>query len=95
VKARALELARRREALLARSSAQRAVLAAAADHISGRLDRIDQRINSVRRFLQRPWLLLGVVAAAGLLLGPRKMVRIATRGAVWVNTVQRVAQLVR
>ena len=95
MKRRALELARRREGLLARSAAQRAALADAADEITGRLDYIDQRINAVRRFFQRPWLLLGALAGAGLLLGPRKMVRIASRGAVWFTTAQRIARLVR
>lgn len=69
---RALELAQRREALVARSTEQRAVLLGIADQISGRLDRIDQRIDAVRRFFHRPWLLLGAVAAVGVLFGPRK-----------------------
>ena len=93
MKQRALELARRREALLARSAAQRAVLVDAADQITGRLDRIDQRINMVRRFLQRPWLVIGTIAAAGFLLGPRKLVRIASRGVVWAGTAQRISRM--
>lgn len=92
---REFELARRREALVARSAAQRALLVAAADEIIGRLDRIDQRINAVRRFLQHPWLLLGAIAAMALLFGPRKLLRIASRSALWFTTAQRVLRLVR
>ncbi len=92
---RALELARRRAALVARSTAQRELLETTADEIIGRLDRIDQRVNALRRFFQRPWLLLGAAAAVGLLLGPRTLVRITSRGVLWFTTAQRVLRLVR
>jgi YqjK-like protein len=95
VKRRALELAQRREALVARSSAQRHEVAAAAAEITARLDRIDQRIEAVRRFFRRPWLLAGAVAAALVLLGPRKLLQIVSRSAFLFSTAQRVAQLVR
>jgi hypothetical protein len=89
-----MELARRRASLVARSTAQRELLVATADQINARLERIDQRVDAVRRFFQRPWLLLGAIAAVGLLVGPRKLVRIASRGAVWFTATQRVLRLV-
>jgi hypothetical protein len=94
MKRRALELARRRAALVARSTAQRELLASTTHTIIGRLDRIDRRINVVRNLFRRPWLLLGAAAALGLLLGPRKLLRIGTRGAMWLGTAQRVMKLV-
>jgi hypothetical protein len=94
VKARRAHLAERRAALVARSASERELLTEIAAEITGRLDRIDQRINAVRRFLHRPWLLFGGVAAIALLLGPRKLLRVAARGAVWVSTAQRVVKLV-
>lgn len=95
MKRRARELARRREVLLARSAAQRAHLVAGIDQITARLESIDQRIDAVRRFLRRPWLLLGAIAAAGVLLGPGKLLRIASRSALWFSTARRVVHLVR
>jgi len=93
VKQRAAQLAQRRAALIQRSAAQRAVLAAEVDLIAVRLERIDVRIDAVRRFFRRPWLLLGGVAAALVLLGPRKLIRIGSRGAMWFGTTQRVLRL--
>ena len=92
---RARELERRRAVLLARSSLQRAELVAGVDQITARLERIDQRIDAVRRVLRRPWLLTGAIAAVGMLLGPSKLVRIVSRGALWFSTARRVAHLVR
>ena len=92
---RAAELAIRRKALIARSTAQRELLTAEVELIATRLERIDTRIDSVRRFLRRPWLLLGALGAVMLLVGPRKLVRIGSRGAMWYGTAQRLLRLVQ
>lgn len=86
---RAAELEQRRRLLIARSAAQRAVVAAELDLMAVRLGRIDDRIESVRSFFRRPWLLLAALAATVTLLGPRKLIRIGTRAAMWFGTAQR------
>lgn len=86
---RALELEQRRRLLIARSAAQRAIVAAEVDLIAVRLERVDDRIDSVRSFFRRPWLLLGAAAAIITFLGPRKLIRIGTRSAMWFGTAQR------
>lgn len=95
MKRRAAELEHRRSALIARSAAQRALLVAEVEQIATRLERIDGRIDAVRRFFGRPWLLLGSAAALIVLLGPRKMARIGARGAMWFGAAQRVLRLVQ
>lgn len=95
MKRRAVELEQRRCVLIARSAAHRAVLAAEVEQIANRLERVDGRIDAVRRFFARPWLLLGGAAAVLTLLGPRKLLRIGTRGAVWFGTARRVLRLVQ
>lgn len=92
---RAAELAQRRLALIRRIAAERELVGMLADDITGRLERIDDRIDGVRRFFHRPWLLLGAAGALVALLGPRRLVRIASRGAFWVASAQRVLRLVR
>jgi hypothetical protein len=92
---RAAELARRRSALIARSTAQRELMIAEVALIAARLERIDGRIDSVRHFLRRPWLLLGAFGAVALLVGPRKLMRIGARGAMLFGTAQRLLQLVQ
>jgi hypothetical protein len=95
MKRRAIELANRRAALLERSAAQRAVMVAEVDSIAARLEHIDSRIDSVRRFFRRPWLLLGAASALVVLMGPRRLIRAGTRGAMWFGTAQRVLRLVQ
>jgi hypothetical protein len=95
VNRRAAELAQRRSALITRSTAQRELLIAEVEWIAARLERIDGRIDSVRRFLRRPWLLLGALGAVMLLVGPRKLMLIGTRGAMWFGTAQRLLRLVQ
>lgn len=95
MKRRAAELEQRRGLLIARSTAYRAEMAAEVGEIAARLERVDGRINAVRRFFERPWLLLGGAAAMLVLLGPRKLIRIGTRGAVWLGTARRVMRLVQ
>jgi hypothetical protein len=94
VKRRAAELEHRRRVLIARSAAHRAILAAEVEQIAARLERVDGRIDAVRRFFARPWLLLGGVASLLALLGPRKLIRIGTRSAMWLGTARRVMRLV-
>lgn len=76
-----------------RSAAQRALIVGEVDLIAARLERIDARIDAVRRFFSRPWLLLGGAAALLMLLGPRKLMRIGTRGVMWFGTAQRLMRL--
>jgi hypothetical protein len=83
------QLASRREALLARSAAQRQLLAELAGDIEYRLGGLDRGINAVRSAARQPLLIAGAIAAV-VLIGPRRLVRWLGRGALLWSTGRRL-----
>ena len=79
------ELAQRKQALAARSAAQRAEIAAALQPVAGRLAALDRIVQAVRR---RP-LLFSVAALALVLLGPRRLLPWALRAAPFLALLRR------
>jgi hypothetical protein len=79
------ELARRKQALAARSAAQRATLAAALQPVASRLAMLDRIVQSVR---QRP-VLVAAAAVALVLLGPRRLLPWALRAAPFIALLRR------
>jgi hypothetical protein len=90
VSERARELALKRSALQARCAAQRDELSALSNSLEQRLGRVDRAVYLVRRAMSAP-ILIGVVVAIGLFLGPRRLIRLASRGAFVVSMVRRLA----
>lgn len=84
---RTLSLARRRNELRAQCAVQRSQLTATAEQIEARL-------GVVRRLAGRPLLILGGVVLLAM-IGPRRMIRWAGRGAVLFTSGQRVLRLLR
>lgn len=91
---RAQELAHRRESLRLRAATQRASLAYDVGIIGQRLQRIDRTLNAVRRIGKTP-LLLGAGAAILAMVGPRRLFRWGTRGALAASTVSRLVKAFR
>ena len=79
------ELARRKQALAARSAAQRAALAAALQPAASRLVMLDRIVQVVRR---RPFL-FAAAAVALVLLGPRRLLPWALRAAPFIALLRR------
>ena len=79
------ELAQRKQALSARSAAQRAALAAALQPVAGRLATLDRIVQVVRR---RPFL-FSAAAVALVLLGPRRLLPWALRAAPFIALLRR------
>lgn len=79
------QLAQRKQALAARSQAQRAALAAALRPAAGRLAALDRIVQAVR---QRP-LLFAAAAVALVLLGPRRLLPWALRAIPFVALLRR------
>lgn len=91
---RRLELANRRQALLAQSAAQRGSVAQAAREIELRLRSVDQAIHVVRGFVARPWLLAGSVAAI-MMLGPRRLLGWVGRNVLLISTAWHILRRAR
>jgi hypothetical protein len=91
---RRLELANRREALLAKSDAQREILAQTTREIEMRLHGVDHVISMARRFVARPLLLAGGLAVI-MMLGPRRLLSWAGRAVVLLSTGRRLMRRLR
>ena len=91
---RTLKLEQRRRALRSHCAAQRSHLAANVRHIESKLGGLDRGIDAVRRFAARPLLIAGGIALLTM-IGPRRMVRWAGRGAMLFATSKRVLRLIR
>jgi len=87
-------LAVRREALRAHCAVQRIHLGDETRHIEAKLANVDRAIHVVRRLAQQPVLIAGGLALLAL-IGPRRIVRLAGRGAVLFTTGSRVLRLMR
>jgi len=94
VSGRSAFLAVRREALRAHCAVQRIQLADQARQLETRLANVDRAISIVRRIARRPVLIAGGIALLAL-VGPRRIVRLASRGAVLLTTGSRVLRLMR
>jgi hypothetical protein len=88
------QLRARHDQLRLRSAIQRRELAELSASIRGRLDRVDRGIKIVRRFASKPAVIVGGIAILAL-LGPRRLLGLATRSALLLTTVQRLARLAR
>jgi hypothetical protein len=88
------QLKARHDQLLLRSAIHRRQLGELSAHVRERLERVDRGVNIVRGFARKP-----IVIAAGFailaLLGPRRLLGWATRSALAITTVQRLARLAR
>lgn len=87
-------LAERRAKLQLRSTLQRQQLGRLVASIDSRLHAVDQGFVSARNFLQRPAVLVGA-AALGLMIGPRRVMRLAAQGALLLTAARRLLRLVR
>ncbi len=90
-----LRLLEERRALLQRKSAvQRQQLGLAVEEIDSRIRRVEGGLGSARKFLKRPAVLAGG-AALGLLVGPRRALRLAGQAALVVAAARRLLRYVR
>jgi hypothetical protein len=87
---RARELAQKRAALQARCAAQRDELGELSEYLEMRLTRVDRAVYLVRRALSAP-ILIGLAVVIGFVFGPRRLIRLASRGAFMVSMVRRLA----
>ena len=88
------ELQERRALLEQKSAQQRQQLGAAVDEIDSRIRRVEGGLGTARKFLQRPAVLAGG-AALGLLVGPRRALRLAGQAALVVAAARRLLRFVR
>lgn len=91
---RALQLAAKRNALRAHCEVQRSHLFETAQDIQTRLANLDRAIAMVQHYAHRPLLVLGGVGLFAM-LGPRRLLRWAGRGAFLFTTGRRLLSLVR
>lgn len=88
------ELQERRALLEQKSALQRHQLGSAVDEIDSRIRRVEGGLGSARRFLKRPAVLAGG-AALGLLVGPRRALRLAGQAALVIAAARRLLRYVR
>ena len=91
---RSVELAARRNALLAHCEVQRSHLAETALDIQARLASVDRAIALVQRYAHRPVLIVGGLALLAI-IKPKRLLRWASRGAFLYGTSQRLLRLIR
>jgi YqjK-like protein len=91
---RQLELVARREALRAETARQREHMDALARDIQARLSGIDRSIDMVRTVAAKPLVIAGAIAVVAL-VGPRRLLSIAGRGAMFLTTGGRVLKMLR
>jgi hypothetical protein len=80
--------------LLARCAVQRRQLGESAEEIEHELGRVDRGLAAVRRVLRHPAMIGGAVAVVAL-VGPRRLLRWATRGLMWYSTARSLIRLRR
>jgi hypothetical protein len=88
------ELAARREALRAESTLQRDQMDGLARDIKERLSGIDRSIEIARTVATRPAVIAGAIAVVAL-VGPRRLLRLAGRSAMFLTTGSRVIKMLR
>lgn len=87
-------LEERRALLQQKSDLQRRQLGSAVEEIDSRIRSVEGGLGSVRNFLKRPAVLAGG-AALGLLVGPRKALRLAGQAALVIAAARRLLRFVR
>jgi len=93
VSERQAQLAQRREALRARCAVQRLHFADTTAEIDEHLGGLDRSINVVRTVIRSPFLIAGAIGLF-VLIGPRRVVRWAGRGALLWSTARRLLRVV-
>lgn len=78
--------------LRARCALQRQHLAMTAHEIEQQLSGVDRGVTLVRNFARSPALVMGGVAIVAL-LGPKRLLRWASRGALFYTTARRLLRL--
>jgi YqjK-like protein len=78
------QLAAKHQRLRLKSEGQRRELGSAAIEIEERLSGVDRGLTAVRRFVRHPAVILGGVAALAL-IGPRRLLSVASRGAMYAS----------
>jgi hypothetical protein len=91
---RSLQLSARRNALRAHCEVQRSHLFDTAQDIQSRLANLDRAIAMVQHYAHRPLLVIGGLGLFAM-LGPRRLLRWASRGAFLFTTGRRLMSLVR
>jgi uncharacterized membrane protein len=87
-------LGERRAMLQQKAAEQRRELGQAVEEIDARIRRVEGGLGSAKAFLQRPAVLAGG-AALGLLVGPRRALRLAGQAALVVAAARRLLRYVR
>lgn len=80
--------------LLARCAVQRQQLATSAEEIEHELGRLDRGVAVVRRVLRHPAMIGGAIAVVAL-VGPKRLLRLATNGLMWYSTARSLLRLRR
>jgi hypothetical protein len=88
------QLQERRALLEHKSALQRRQLGSAVEEIDSRIRRVEGGLGTARKFLQRPAVLAGG-AALGLLVGPRRALRLAGQAALVIAAARRLLRFVR
>jgi hypothetical protein len=86
------QLSARHSNLLARCAVQRRQLAESAEEIQHELGRLDRGLEAVRRVLRSPALIGGAIAVVAL-VGPGRLLRLATRGLMLYSTARQLLRL--
>ena len=88
------ELAAKRRALIAESSAQRQQLAVLAGGIKERLAGVDHGIEVVRTIAKKPTVIAGAIAMVSF-IGPRRLFSAVTRSAMFLSLGRRAFTMLR
>jgi len=80
--------------LRAQCAVQREALGETADDIERRLATVDRGVKVVRGLMRKPVLIVGAVALIAM-LGPRRLIGWASRGAVMYSTARRIRNSAR
>lgn len=88
------ELADRREALCAQSAIQREHLGVIARDIEARLVGVDRGIELARSVISKPTVIAAAIAVVAF-VGPRRLMSLAGRGAVFLTAGRRVLKMLR
>jgi hypothetical protein len=88
------QLATHHSNLRVRCALQRELLGQTADQIENRLSGVDRTVAIVRGLARKPALVVAGIALVAL-IGPARLLRLASRGAVFYSTARRVMRAVR
>jgi YqjK-like protein len=86
------QLVAKHKSLRARIDLERHHLGQTVQHIEQQLGGVDRGVTVVRNLVSKPALIVGGVALLAL-IGPRRVLRWLSRGAMFVATARRVMQL--